>query len=103
MGDSYEGSIDVAWWAWLLAVPVLVLAVQAVVRWPALERAGKFLMLAVWGAFTPGLVLYVIFAIHLPAGSVGKAMVAAIVGGALSVPWALTCWNVWQHTGGRRA
>ncbi|MFO0253393.1 MAG: hypothetical protein ACK52V_04685 [Betaproteobacteria bacterium] len=86
----------------LLAIPAVVLAVEALVRWPVLEYVVKFLFLAAWGAMTPGAVLYVIVAIHLPAGNVGKAVFAAIVGGAVSIPWVMVCWNVLQHTARRR-
>lgn len=102
MGDSYE-AVDVVWWAWLVAVPLLVLAVHAAVRWPALEHVGKLAFLIAWGAVTPGAVLYVIFAVHLPAGNIGKAVAAAIIGGALSILWAMVCWNVWAHIAGQRA
>jgi hypothetical protein len=100
VGDSHEG-LDVVWWAWLVAVPLLVLAVSAAVRFPILEHLGKFAFLLAWGAITPGAVLFVIFAIHLPAENYGKAVVAALVGGALSIPWAMVCWNVWTHTARR--
>jgi hypothetical protein len=100
VGDSHEG-LGVVWWAWLVAVPLLVLAVSAAVRFPILEHLGKLTFLLAWGAITPGAVLFVIFAIHLPAENYGKAVVAALVGGALSIPWAMVCWNVWTHTARR--
>jgi hypothetical protein len=93
--------LEVSDWApifLLLSPAVVVGGVALVVRWPILEHLGKFAMLAAWGAITPGAVLFVIFAIHLPAENYGKAVMAAAVGGALSVPWAMVCWNVITHT-----
>lgn len=62
-------------------------AIWAIFQSPFLRWLSAFLLFAAWGVGTVGATLFVILAIHLPAGHYGAAVGTLVFGGLLSFFW----------------
>jgi len=71
----------------VVSILVLAGAMLAAIRIPLAAAVFKLLFLVMWGLMTFGAFLYVVFAMHLPAGHYIQAAATLLLWAAVSLPW----------------
>lgn len=71
----------------VLGTPLMCGLIWLLIKAPVLSWLFKVALLAGWGLFCVGGPLFVIFAIHLPEGRYGTALVVAALSVVIAAPW----------------